>query len=52
MGWGGWVRKSQYCRLVNKTSKGSRIKLTPSDFVRNTQGDFVCLMSDYIAITF
>lgn len=38
--------------LETKPSKGSGIKLTPNDFVSNTQGDFVCLMSDYTAITF
>lgn len=49
---GRGFRKSHCCHLLSKASKGSRIKLIPSDFVRNTQGDFVCLMSDYTAITF
>lgn len=49
---GRGFRKSQYCHFVNKPSKGSGIKLTPSDSARNTQVDFVCLMSDYTAITF
>lgn len=49
---GRGFRKSPDRQLLSKASKGNRIELTPSDFARNTQGDFVYLMSDYTAITF